>query len=550
MDTAIDFIRPEFLNILFFQQKNLVIFPYVDLKHLHGLDLFTIGHNTIDLESTALHNVREFLEVEVNNSYSQIPDLYFIYNVDKENLHKLTELNDVRCIINTNENVRDLVNGHTYIFFNKKHNQFLNYDIPDSELEFEKYLISNSENEMILQDKIQHIKSIATKIFTEVNKDSELKHLPEILQAYEKKYWHAIIKFTENYYNINIPDVSTLTSTGSRKEKLQDFSQEYELIVSTSKQIGKEFIQLLHEYRGKRVNPSNLELEELFNPQKLYNYLRNHHWKEGIPHEFIDGWYKMEFSQYTLNEMDQVDFENILKKLGVSYSFSARSNSESIPVKAPLIKSISEPMPSPHDAWDEFRKWILNHVNTLEFLTEDLSKSSTNSIDSKSKSILFEEILELEKLIGVKGEQNTVKASEDDMSPNSLIVDITNILNLDKDKEGNVKAENIVKIRDAAICLGYMPELVADASMKHKIDNPELYEQLCNQGYVGQSPAGTEADWWVLTLAKSEKCKFLANDLYRDYRKEFGEEWIFKNRLTCYFFNGKFFIRENENNKN
>ena len=76
MDTATDFIRPEFLNILFFQQKNLVIFPYVDLKHLHGLDTFTVGHNAIDLESTALHSLREFLEVEVNNSYSQTPDLY------------------------------------------------------------------------------------------------------------------------------------------------------------------------------------------------------------------------------------------------------------------------------------------------------------------------------------------------------------------------------------------------------------------------------------------------------------------------------------------
>jgi hypothetical protein len=31
MDTAFDFIKPEFLHILFFQQKNLVIYPYVDL---------------------------------------------------------------------------------------------------------------------------------------------------------------------------------------------------------------------------------------------------------------------------------------------------------------------------------------------------------------------------------------------------------------------------------------------------------------------------------------------------------------------------------------
>ncbi|MFX1277712.1 MAG: hypothetical protein ACFFAT_22055, partial [Promethearchaeota archaeon] len=73
MDTGTDFIRPEFLNILFFQQKNLVIFPYVDVKHLHALEIFTVGYTVIDLESTALHNIKEILEFEKDNSYSQSP---------------------------------------------------------------------------------------------------------------------------------------------------------------------------------------------------------------------------------------------------------------------------------------------------------------------------------------------------------------------------------------------------------------------------------------------------------------------------------------------
>ena len=77
LDTGIDFIQPEFLNILFFQQKNLVIFPYIDLKHLHALELFTVGHNVIDLESTALYNLKEIIEFEANNSYSQNRTFFF-----------------------------------------------------------------------------------------------------------------------------------------------------------------------------------------------------------------------------------------------------------------------------------------------------------------------------------------------------------------------------------------------------------------------------------------------------------------------------------------
>ena len=84
MDTDFDFMEPEFLDILFFQQKNLVIFPYVDLKHLHALELFTVGYNIVDLESTALYNLKDIIESETNNSYSQNPSLYLVYNLDKE----------------------------------------------------------------------------------------------------------------------------------------------------------------------------------------------------------------------------------------------------------------------------------------------------------------------------------------------------------------------------------------------------------------------------------------------------------------------------------
>ena len=543
MDTSTDFIRPEFLNILFFQQKNLVIFPYVDLKHLHGLDIFTVGHNTIDLESTALHSLREFLEVEVSNSYSQTPDLYFIYNVNKENLNELIDLQGVRCIINTNESVRDLVNGSTYIFFNKKHNQFLNYNVPDSELAFEKYLISTSENEMILQDKIQHIKSLATKIFTEVNKDSKLKHLPEILQEYEKKYWNAIIKFTENYFKITIPDVSTLTFTRSPRKKLQDYSQEYELIVSTNKQIGKEFIQLLHEYRGKKVNPSNLELEELFNPQKLYNYLRNHHWKEEIPHDFIDDWYTMNFSQYTLDESDQADFEAILKKLGIRYNFQSAPNPDIIPATTPRMERIIDSIPSPREEWEKYKQWILNYMDTLDHLVDEYSRLDVDNVDPKFKLALLREISELLTLLGVKSEPERVTVSEE-KAANFLFVDLTNILLLDKDKNGNVKVENIAKVRDAVLSRGYTPHMVAVSNMRHHTNNSELYEQLFDQGVVDQAPAGKKADYWVLKLAKDVGSKFLTNDLYREYRDDFGTDWIFNNRLTCYYFNGKYYIED------
>jgi hypothetical protein len=268
MDTGSDFIRPEFLNIIFFQQKNLVIFPYVDLKHLHGLEKFTIGYNVVNLESTALHNLKEILEFESNNSYSQNPTLYFIYNVDRDKVKEIMELDGIRCIINSNENISDLANGSKFIFYNKKNNQFLNYELNNSDLEFENSLISSSQDEIILQENIQKIKIVGTRIFKELNQSDTLENLPDILSDYDKIYWNSILEFTSRYYDINIPDISAIKFKSI--EKIKDFSEEYGVLVSTNRALGKEFIQLLHDYRSKKVNPAHLELDELYNPQKLY----------------------------------------------------------------------------------------------------------------------------------------------------------------------------------------------------------------------------------------------------------------------------------------
>jgi len=374
MDSGIDFITPEFLNILFFQQKNVVIFPYVDLKHLHTLELFTVGHNVVDLESTALHNLKEIIEYEKDNSYSQNPTLFFIYNVSKDQTSELMELKGIRCIINTNNNAQDLANGTEFLFYNKKNNQFLNYD-ENPDLEFENHLIATSENEIILQDKILKIKTAATRIFTELNQDDQLSNLPEILADYDKQYWKKILEFTHKYYDVEIPDIKTLKFEPKKRPRthkvLKDYSNEYEIIISMNRTIAKEFIQLLHNFRSKRVNPANLELEELFNPQKLYSYLRNHHWKDGITEEFLQEWVQMRISKYILTENDLNDFQVIFQKLKLPIGIITNVFGKTIVRDEKRHKNIPTKenieLPSIHD-FSKFKKWLLERIKDIEKL--------------------------------------------------------------------------------------------------------------------------------------------------------------------------------------
>ncbi len=379
MDSGEDFLTPEFLNILFFQQKNLVIYPYVDLKHLHTLEIFTAGYSHIDLESTALHDLRRVLEFESENSYSQSPTFYFIYNLDRSGIKDVISMDNVRCVLNSNDNIADLADGGGFVFYNKKNNRFINYS--DRNLEFEASLISSAKNREILYDSIQKVKSTASLLFSELNSSDSFDTLPKILEDYDPKYWQKILNFTGKFYEIKVPKVGELDYKPPVKkvenEGLADYSYEYEVIVSTNKNIGKEFIQCLHEYRSKKVNASHLGLEDMFNPLRLYNYLRNRHWKEEIPETFLKEWISMNRSQYTLTEVDCNDFEAIFHSLKIDIA------TLNLPQVQPIQESIQKPktkhnelekpkkkgfnlIPSVKTDWPNFRQWMLDKIIVLE----------------------------------------------------------------------------------------------------------------------------------------------------------------------------------------
>jgi hypothetical protein len=382
VDTGYDYITPEFLNVIFFQQKSLVIFPYLDLKHLHSLEIFATSYNIVDLDSTAIHNTFELLEHASYDSNSQNPSLFFITNVTKDQLHKIMSLDTIHCIINSNENVGSLaVEGSNFIFYNKKNKKFLNFNTEDIDISFESWLIKNSQNQSILQDKIIKIKSVATQLFTELNQDADKKKLMDILSEYEKKYWEKIIQFTEKFYDIEVPDLPRvrISSDFAKQEILDEHSKEYELIIKSNTYIAREFVKALHEYRSKKVNPANLELMELFSPRQLYSYLRTHHWEQGIPEEFIQEWVNMNISHYPLSELDVNDFLTLFSELNIACmniefptlrkehlaSSSLDNGNEEPKNRTIAIKEANVNIPSIQN-FSLFKQWIYNKLDQIE----------------------------------------------------------------------------------------------------------------------------------------------------------------------------------------
>jgi hypothetical protein len=86
-------------------------------------------------------------------------------------------------------------------------------------------------------------------------------------------------------------------------------------------------------------------------------------------------------------------------------------------------------------------------------------------------------------------------------------------------------------VRDRLTEDGLTPILVADAALRHQIDDPDGYEALVKAGEIKQAPAGTDADYFILAFARELEASVLSNDRFNDRISHFPDV---KNRIIRY----------------
>jgi hypothetical protein len=82
---------------------------------------------------------------------------------------------------------------------------------------------------------------------------------------------------------------------------------------------------------------------------------------------------------------------------------------------------------------------------------------------------------------------------------------------------------NILLVRDRLAEQGFEPIIVADAALRHQIDDPAAYERLVDEGTIRQAPAGTDADYFLLSFARELNAALVSNDRFRDRSRQFAE---------------------------
>jgi hypothetical protein len=110
----------------------------------------------------------------------------------------------------------------------------------------------------------------------------------------------------------------------------------------------------------------------------------------------------------------------------------------------------------------------------------------------------------------------------DASTSSKVLVDGSNVAHATEG--GEARLENILVVMAKLREEGFEPLIVADAALRHQIDDKKAYEQLVDDGVVHQAPAGTDADYFILSFAREMDARILTNDRFRDRAQEFAEE--------------------------
>ena len=103
------------------------------------------------------------------------------------------------------------------------------------------------------------------------------------------------------------------------------------------------------------------------------------------------------------------------------------------------------------------------------------------------------------------------------------IIDAANVANYKKGQNGKARLSNIIAAIKALEKGNHEFLIIADASLRHSIDQKEQYEKLVEDGIIDEVPVGQIADHFILETAEQEKAKILSNDKYRDFADEFQD---------------------------
>jgi hypothetical protein len=102
-----------------------------------------------------------------------------------------------------------------------------------------------------------------------------------------------------------------------------------------------------------------------------------------------------------------------------------------------------------------------------------------------------------------------------------VVVDGSNVAHAEEG--AGAKLENIRVVCAKLEEEGFRPVVLVDARLRHSIDDADGYEAMVDNGQIRQAPAGTDADYFILSFARELDARVVSNDRFRDRAAAFPE---------------------------
>lgn len=128
-----------------------------------------------------------------------------------------------------------------------------------------------------------------------------------------------------------------------------------------------------------------------------------------------------------------------------------------------------------------------------------------------------------------------------------VVIDASNVASFGKKEDSKAKLEYILSAVNALEERNDDTVIIADASLRHSIDDKEKYVELVDNNFIEEVEAGTNADHLILNLAEKEHAKILSNDRFREFVDEFHD--ISHMRIPFSFENDEIILKESEKPK-
>jgi hypothetical protein len=101
------------------------------------------------------------------------------------------------------------------------------------------------------------------------------------------------------------------------------------------------------------------------------------------------------------------------------------------------------------------------------------------------------------------------------------LVDGSNVAHSSEGEKARLR--NITLVCEKLVEEGLEPIVMADAALRHQIDDVAGYEEMVEDGRIRQAPAGTDADYFILSFARELDASIVSNDRFRDRAEAFPE---------------------------